>query len=76
MPIIRLLLPSTNTSHCRGCGASIDWYETLAGKNMPMNAGAVHVRTTGGGPNPEVGEFDNADSHWAACPVAPTFKKK
>jgi len=73
--MISLVLPKTNTGHCRSCGAIIDWYQTPAGKGMPLNAGAVHLRTTGGGPRPEVGEFDAADTHWATCPQAAAWKK-
>ena len=73
-PTIALKLPKTNTGQCRSCGASVDWYTTPAGKAMPMNAGAVHLRTTGGGPADELGDFDRADTHWATCPQASTWK--
>lgn len=76
MKTIRLKLPKTNTGHCRSCGAIIDWYTTERDRGMPMNAGAVHLRTTGGGPAPELGEFDAADAHWATCPNAADFKKR
>jgi hypothetical protein len=73
--MIRLLLPKTNSATCRSCGAAIDWYETPAGKKMPMNAGAVSLRITGGGPQPEIGEFDAADSHFVTCPTAAAWRK-
>lgn len=75
MPTIKLILPKTNTGTCRSCGASIDWYSTPAGKAMPMNAGAIHLQTSGGGPDPELGEFDTADTHWASCPYAGRYKR-
>lgn len=76
MTLIRLILPKTNTSVCRSCGAQMDWYATPKGKAMPMNAGVVHLRTTGGGPEPEIGEFDSKDSHFATCPQAKTWSKR
>jgi hypothetical protein len=73
---ITLVLPKTNTGTCRSCSAQVDWYATPAGKAMPMNAGSVHLRTTGGGPAPELGEFDTADTHWATCPDAGKWKAR
>jgi hypothetical protein len=29
----------TGTSHCRGCGVVIEWYETPNGKRIPINGG-------------------------------------
>lgn len=68
--MITLKLPKTNTGRCRSCGASVDWYATPAGKAMPMAAEAVCLRTRGGGPVDELGDFDAADTHWATCPQA------
>ena len=76
MPTIRLLLPMKNSARCRSCDAPIDWYETPLGRHMPMNGGAVHLKTHGGGPSPEVGEFDTKDSHWATCPGIDEFKRR
>jgi hypothetical protein len=75
MPTIKLVLPKTNTGTCRSCGAAVDWYATPAGKAMPMNNGAVHIKTLGGGPEPELGEFDTVDTHWASCPFAGRWKR-
>jgi hypothetical protein len=76
MATIKLVLPKTNTGVCRSCGASVDWYATPSQMAMPMNAGAVHLRTTGGGPNPDLGEFDTVDTHWATCPDAGKWKAR
>ena len=76
MTTIRLVLPMTNRGTCRSCGAAIDWHETLQGKAMPMNAGAVHLKTEGSGPNREVGLFDASESHWATCPAAASFRRR
>lgn len=76
MPTILLQLPSSGRSPCRACGAKLDWYYTHPiGRAMPMNAGSVAVRLRGGGPNPEIGEFDAADSHWTTCPERDRFRK-
>lgn len=76
MSQIRLIEKGMNSGTCSGCGARIDWYETPAGKRMPMNGGAVAVRS---GNDPATWEpflvFDGADSHWNTCPQRARFKK-
>jgi hypothetical protein len=64
-------------AQCRGCEAAIEWFGTLRGKKMPMNAGAV----------PRKSEHDHqsgrlilffaaADAHWNACPEKDRFGRK
>jgi hypothetical protein len=48
-----------NDSHCRSCGASIEWWITPKGKKMPMD-----VQLDG-----------SCESHWANCPDAKDWKK-
>lgn len=72
---IRLLMKRQGISVCRSCSAPIEWFSTPSGRLMPMNAGAVHLRTEGGGPNPEIGVFDAGDSHFATCPQAATHRR-
>jgi hypothetical protein len=59
------LIPSGYTfedySHCRGCGAEIDWYRTPNGKKMPFD----HMDK---GSSPAV-------PHWSTCPEADSFRK-
>jgi hypothetical protein len=66
--VVRLIVRSRNPSECRGCLAPIDWFQTIAGKSMPMNAGAIPERTDGG-----IGFFHTSDSHWASCPQRSLF---
>jgi hypothetical protein len=40
-PLIRLFEDSKSPAKCRGCDAKIEWFDTLNGRKMPMNAGAV-----------------------------------
>jgi hypothetical protein len=75
MSEIRLLVKTRSTGYvCRGCGAALDWYRTLAGKAMPMKAGA-QARSTHVEDNRTVGMFDAADAHWRSCPQAARFKR-
>ena len=61
---------------CRGCQAPIEWYETLKGKRMPMNAGAVPRKSDN---DPDTGRvivfFAADDAHWNSCPDAAKFGK-
>lgn len=63
---------------CRGCGASIVWHETLTGKRMPINAGAVPRRTEreGEGKRRTILFLAAADAHWATCPKRAQFSKR
>jgi hypothetical protein len=73
---IILLLPMKGSSLCSGCGKGMDWYETPAGRRMPMNAGAkmIQPETWDGGMT--AGLFYASDSHWVTCPERGRFKGK
>jgi hypothetical protein len=75
--LIRLLEGTQRPGECRGCHARIVWVETLGGKRMPMNAGAVARKTE---TDPEtrrpVGFYAAADSHWSTCPDANQFGRR
>jgi hypothetical protein len=74
--IVRVLERTKGRGRCNGCSAPIDWYETVAGRKMPMEGGAVPVKSEN---NTETREvvllFDAKDSHWANCPKAGNFKR-
>jgi hypothetical protein len=56
------------------CGAALDWYRTLNDKGMPMNRGAVPVKSENESDTRRVIAFFSAsDSHWATCPAASKF---
>ena len=56
-------LPKGDRGTCRSCGALIAWYvHPTSGKNMPLD-----VATTKDG---------RAESHYAHCPDAATFRRK
>ena len=67
---------SKRTGSCNGptCGQPLDWYDTAKGKRMPMNAGAVPVRSEN---EPDTMRvivfFDASDTHWATCPDRKRF---
>jgi hypothetical protein len=75
--LIRLFEDSKAPGRCRGCEAAIDWFETLAGKKMPMNPDAVPRKS-----EKESGSFGRVvafyaaeDSHWNTCPEREQFKR-
>ena len=75
--LIRLLENARpQRAQCRACAADIEWFETLNGKKMPMNAGAVPRKSQN---HPETGRviafYSSADSHWNTCPDRQQFVK-
>lgn len=75
--LIRLYEDSKKSARCRGCEADIEFFETLTGKRMPMNAGAVPRRSEN---DPEtmrvVGFYAAADSHFTSCPQSAQFSRR
>lgn len=75
--LIRLYEDSRSAGTCRGCGAAMDWYETLAGRRMPMNAGAVPRKSeTEPSSHRVVAFFSAADSHWSTCEQRAQFARR
>jgi hypothetical protein len=72
--LIRLFEDSKKKGDCRGCGAALEWYETLNNRHMPMNAGAV-PRKSENDPDTKrvIAFFAASDSHWNTCPKAASF---
>ena len=66
-----------DSGSCSGCGAALDWYETLNGKRMPVNGGSVPVKSEKEGDSfgRVVVFFDGGDAHWATCPQRDLFKR-
>jgi len=52
-----------NLSHCSGCNAPIEWWNTPKGKKMPFD-----VRTTAG--------VEALEPHWGNCRVADRFRSR
>jgi hypothetical protein len=48
-------------AECKGCGDSIEWWETPNGKNIPMN--------------PMERGSSEAVAHWATCTEQDSFRK-
>ena len=75
--LIRLFEGTKRSGTCRGCLAAVDWYETVAGKRMPMNGGAMPRRSeTNVGTPGIVGFFAASDSHWSTYPAREQFKRR
>jgi hypothetical protein len=70
-------------SFCRSCGASITWYKTVTGKNIPVqpavedgvNKGNIKV-VNGRAYMCMKGEVGPLESHFAKCPNANRHRKK
>lgn len=71
---IQVWRDSSGHGKCRSCHAPLVWFETVAGKRMPINAGRTPVSTTERGGR-TVLEFTAADTHWSTCPQARTWKR-
>ena len=56
----------TGEGRCRGCGATMLWFETPNKKNIPMSV----VEGT------ENKENRILEPHWQSCPEADSFRKK
>lgn len=77
--LIRLYEDSKEPGTCKStkCGAEIDYYETLNGKRMPMDKGAVPRKSESeAGTNRVIAYFSNAESHFATCQAADEFRRK
>lgn len=75
--LIRLYEDSRSSGTCRGCNAPLDWYDTLSGKHMPMNAGAVPRKSeTDPATWRVIAHFSAADAHWNSCPERAQFGRR
>jgi hypothetical protein len=76
--LIRLFAAPQQPGQCRGCGAAIVWFETVHGRRMPMNAGAVARKSEPAEASPSrvIAFYAASDAHWAVCPHAQTFHRK
>jgi hypothetical protein len=66
--------PDTNEAHerritrCKSCRAMIIWFETPAGKRMPVDADSVE-------PDDQELDLDKHVSHFATCKQADQWRK-
>lgn len=73
---VRLYEDSKGFGVCRGCHAPMEWYDTLTGKKMPMNAGAVPLKSESDeGTGRVIAYFAAEDSHWNTCPERQQFRR-
>lgn len=76
--LIRLYEDTKQPGQCSAaaCRAPLDWYRTLNDKGMPMNRGAVPVKSENEpGTQRVIAFFSSADSHWSTCPARASFGK-
>lgn len=66
--LFRVYEDPADPGQCKDCGTDIVFRETLNGKRMPMQAGAVPVKSE---KDPETGRviafFSGDDSHFSNC---------
>lgn len=75
--LIRLYEGSRGRTQCRGCGADIEFYETLSKRSMPLNAGAVPRKSERDpGTGRVIAYFAAEDTHWNSCPDAERFGRR
>jgi hypothetical protein len=70
------VLPLDGTVIRCDCGGQFRFYETLKGKQMPINVDANPVDVTLTLDGREILHFDRKDTHWATCPKAKEFKRR
>jgi hypothetical protein len=76
-PTLIRLYEGRTANQCRGCQADIFWFETLNGKRMPMNAGAVSRKSEFDATTRRtILYFSSEDSHWATCPARARFARR
>ena len=62
-------------ARCRGCGAAIEWVATNRGRRMPIDQPLRVLRTHEANDGRLWVVIDSAQSHFATCPEAATFKR-
>jgi hypothetical protein len=76
MPVIRVFDDTRGKGRCRSCDTPITWFRTVAGKAVPMDGHEpVPVQSEHNEDMRLVSVFDSADTHWATCPDAKTWKR-
>lgn len=75
-PIVTVYTDTKGYALCSSCKAPIEWYETMNGKKMPVNRGAVYLRTGTDVVGDPTADIASSDTHWATCPDAAKWKRK
>jgi len=79
MPEIAICSDTWGLSHCRSCGAPIQWAETLSGKRIPFEGEIKATRTQHDLVTDRVIAYvDTAVSptHFERCPHANTWRRR
>lgn len=77
--LIRLYEDTKKPGICSAgsCRAHLDWYRTLNDKGMPMNRGAVPVKSENESETRRViAFFSSDDTHWNTCPARQHFGRR
>jgi hypothetical protein len=73
--LIRLYEDSRSPGTCRACAAALLWFDTIAGKRMPMDASAVARKTELDADSRRlIGYYAASESHMGTCPEAARFR--
>jgi len=75
--LIRVFEDAVTAGHCKECRAALEFYPTLNGHVMPMNAGSVPRKSIRDEASGRVIVFMSSDeSHFATCPQAEAFRRR
>lgn len=74
---VRVWAATRRPGRCRGCGARLDWYDTMRGARIPIAGGALPARLEqipAAAPGRRVVYlFDRGEVHIATCARAERF---
>jgi hypothetical protein len=79
---IRVWGKSRGVGRCKGCGAGLQWFRTIAtDRALPFESRAVPIGLERVDPHGEpyadvVFVMAAADNHWAHCPAADRFRRR
>lgn len=73
--LVRVYDDTRGRGTCRGCGAPLVWFETVAGKRMPFDGEPVARKSEHDDSRRLVLFLSAEDTHFRSCPDAKTFRK-
>ena len=79
MSVLKVFDDTRGFGRCRSCDAPITWFELVSGKRHPFNGPDLPVYLqTEHEPSTHrlIGHVDSAESHFATCPDADTFRRR
>lgn len=76
-PMFAILASTRQPGTCRSCNAPIEWARTYPkDKAMPINRGAVALKTDAVREHGTIEFIGSADSHFNTCPQSKKWSKR